>query len=163
MKLFRKLFLFGLFVGGIFVLDSAAVQGQVLPTKVRSYLKEKYPGYKLDRGDPICKSRAVVSGNFNGDSKRDYAVMFNKGRSPYVIAFLSQGTNYKAHILEGGSASSILYVERKGEKYAEIVGNTDERVTRRLKYDAPGGGSCESATFIWIYHNGRFRQAWTSD
>jgi hypothetical protein len=163
MKPSRNIVLFPLFLAALFVSSSTAVQPQAIPAKVRSYLKDNYSGYKLDAGDRICKSRAVVSGNFNGDAKRDYAVMFNKGRSHYVIGFLSQGSNYKAHILEGGSASSILYVGRKGEKYAEIVGNIDERVTRRLKYDAPGGGTCESATFIWIYDNGRFRQAWTSD
>ncbi len=164
MELSRNLSLFLLLLAALFVYGSTAVQAQSLPVKVQSYLMENYPGYKLYAGDRIsCKSRSVVSGNFNGDAKRDYAVMFDKGRGHYVIAFLSQGSNYQPQVLVGGSSSSILYIGRKGEKYAEIVGNIDKRGMRRLKYDAPGGGTCESAGFLWIYSNGRFRQAWTSD
>ena len=163
MKIHRTTFGFGillLFVGNTFA--------QALPAKVLAHLKTSYAGYKLYAGDPICNSRAIVSGRFNGDGKADYAVMFKKSGNGYVIAFLSDGRNYQQHMLESGPSENLngtfLLVGRKGARYAEIVGEAeDPRVTQRLKYDAPEGGGCEASSYFWIYGNGTFRRAFTSD
>lgn len=164
----RTLFLFPLFLLTLLVAGGTTVQAQALPAKVRTYLKKNYSGYKLFAGDRICETQAVVSGNFNDDAKPDYAVMLKKGQSGFVIAFLSQGANYKPHTLKSGSSGGIngsfLRVGRKGTEYAEIVNNLgDPRVSRRLKYDAPESGTCEASSYFWIYRNGTFRRAFTSD
>lgn len=169
MKTSRNFFLLSLLVFLTLFLTSITLQAQTLPAKALSHLKQNYSGYKLYSGDRNCKSRAVVSGNFNADGKRDYAVMFKKGRSGYVIAFLSKGTNYKAYVLDSGSASDLdgtfLSIGQKGTRYAEIVGDVTDnrRVKQRLQYDAPEGGSCESSSYFYVYSNGTFRRAFTSD
>ena len=157
MKPTRFFFAFSLFIL-LSVAASRTIFAQTLPAKVRGYLNENYSGWKPYAGDPICNSRAVVSGNFNGDGKTDYAVMFKKGQSGFVIAFVSQNTNYDAEVLERGSADDLngtfLSVGRKGTKYSK---------TQRLKYDAPEGGGCEASSYFWIYNNGSFQQVFTSD
>lgn len=154
----KNIFLSLFFVLVLLTLSNQTSFAQTLPAKVRSHLNTNYSGWKLYAGDPICNSRAVVSGNFNSDGNTDYAVMFKKGRSGYVIAFVSQGTIYNAHVLESGSASDLngnfLSVGRKGTQYSE---------TQRLKYDAPEGGGCESSSYFWIFNNGSFRRVFTSD
>jgi hypothetical protein len=108
-----------------------------------------------------------VSGKFNADAVTDYAVMLKKGRQGYVIAFLSEGLNYPPHVLESRASKDMagvfLSVGRKGTSYGEIIDDNFNRNTRRLQYDAPEGGNCESSSYYWIYQNGRFRQAFTSD
>lgn len=142
----------------LFILASQTAYGQTLPVKVKSQLNADYSGWKSYAGSSICKSRSVVSGNFNGDGKNDYAVMLKKGSSVYVVAFLSRSVNYKAHVLESGSAADLgdifLSVGKKGERYSE---------KQRLLYDAPEGGTCEASSYYWIYKNGAFEQVFTSD
>lgn len=52
---------------------------------------------------------------------------------------------------------------RKGETYPEIVNDNFDRVTRRLRHDAPVGGTCESSAYLYIWQNGTFRRAFVSD
>lgn len=166
MKKSRILFLLPLFI--LFFITSQVTSAQTLPAKVRNSLNQSYSGWKLHSGDPICKSRAVVSGDFDGNKKTDYAVMFKKGRSGYIVAFLANGTDYKAVVLESSSASdmknSFLTVARKGQSYAGIINdNLDRGATQKLKTDAPVSGGCESSEYLYVYSNGRFKQVFTSD
>lgn len=150
----------------LFCLVSVAT-AQNLPVKVKSQLNKNYSEWKLFSGARECKSHAVVSGNFNGDGKTDYVAMFKKGRMGYVVAFLSIGADYKLHLLESRTSSEMkgvfLSVGRKGTTYGEIIDEDFNRRTQRLQFDAPEGGNCEASSYFWIYKNGRFRQAFTSD
>ena len=147
-----------LFLLLLFILTSQMTYSQTLPARVKSQLNADYSGWKAYTGSRICNSRSVVSGNFNGDGKTDYAAMFKKGSSVYVVAFLSRGANYKAHVLESGAAADLgdifLSVGKKGARYSE---------KQRLLYDSPEGGTCEASSYYWIYKNGAFKQVFTSD
>lgn len=141
-----------------------------LPIQIRNYLNNNYPGWKLSSKTTGCNrefERAIVSGDFDGNGRRDYAVKFTSGRNGYIIAFLSRGTDYKPYTLESGSIEQIrnqgLSISRKGERYGEIVNDNFDRVSRRLPYDAPVGGMCESSTYYYIYRNGGFKRAFVSD
>jgi len=162
-----QLFFSLLFVLVVFTVSNQIISAQTLPAKVKSHLNDNYSGWKLFSGARVCNSRAVVSGNFNGDGRNDYAVMFKKGRNGYVVAFLSSGTDYKAHLLETRSSSEMqgvfLSVGRKGTTYGEIIDENFNRRNRKLQFDAPEGGNCEASSYFWIYSNGKFRQAFTSD
>lgn len=151
----------------ILLISFSSAYPQTLPAKVKNQLNKNYSGWKLFSGARECNSRAVVSGNFNGDGKTDYVVMFKKGRKGYVVAFLSIGADYKLHLLESRTSSEMqgvfLSVGRKGTTYGEIINEDFNRRTQRLQYDAPEGGNCEASSYFWIYKNGRFRQAFTSD
>ena len=166
MKLSRIFFLLPL----LFIVASQTTSAQTLPAKVKSYLNKNYSGWKLSSVTDGCGSdynNSTVSGDFNGDGKNDYAVKFIKGRRGYILAFVSSGSNYKSHTLESGSTKDIknqgLGIARKGETYGEIINDDFDRATRRLQNDAPAGGLCESSAYFYIYRNGAFKRAFTSD
>ena len=108
--------------------------------------------------------RSVVSGFFDAGRGRDYAVKFVAGRSGYVIAFIAQGADYKAHVLRSASAVEIkslnLNIARRGEKYYPnfTPGIDDENASYvHLKNDAVITVPCASdAVAYHIYQNGRF-------
>lgn len=135
---------------------------QALPTKIKNYLNKNYSGWKIGGYDKACyeTKQFMITGDFNGDRKSDYAVKFNKGSKGYIFAFVAQGNDYKAHLLEKGSAkginSTVLGIERKGEKYP-IGGDIPDLIYGRLLNDAPYTIPCESdAVGFYVYKNGRF-------
>jgi hypothetical protein len=153
-----------------FVRAGGETFGQTLPQKVRSYLDGNYAGWKLSSLADGCGpefNKSKVSGDFNGDKKTDYAVKFIKGRKGYIVAFVSSGADYKPHVLESGSTADMknqgLAIARRGERYGEIINDNFDRVTRRLQNDAPVGGTCESSSYFYVYRNGAFKRAFTSD
>ncbi len=86
---------------------------------------------------------------------------FVKGRNGYILAFVTQGANYKAHVLESATAlemkSTVLDVEKKGKKYP-IGGDIPDYVYGKLPNDAPYTIPCESdAVAFYVYKSGRFQ------
>jgi len=104
-------------------------------------------------------------GDFDGNGKLDYAVMFKKGRAYYIAAFLASGAAFRQVLLESdASANSFLALARKGERYAPIINDDlDRDPVQELKADAPVSGGCESSSYLYIYANGRFKRVFTSD
>lgn len=96
---------------------------QILPVKIKSYLNKNYKSWVLTKdkcGD--ANSKAIVTGNFNGDKKLNYAVKFTRGKKGYIIAFLALNKNYKAFILHNNiSAEEAMYLSldiwKKGEVF----------------------------------------------
>lgn len=167
MKPSRILLLLSLFIL-FFAAAHQTTRAQTLPAKVKIKLNKSYAGWRLHAGDPTCQSRAVVSGDFDGNKKTDYAVMFKKGRLGYIVAFLAAGADYRALVLESGAADDMNYsylkIARKGESYAGVVNeNLDRAAAKRLKTDAPVGGTCEASEYFYVYGNGKFKQVFTSD
>ena len=163
-RLFFLLTLYGLF----FAVAHQTIQAQALPAGVKTKLNKSYTGWRLHSGDPVCQSRAVMSGDFDGNGKTDYAVMFKKGHLGYIIAFLAAGADYKVVVLESGAADdmkhSYLSVAKKGESYAGVIdGDFDKAETKKLKTDVPVGGTCEASEYFYVYGNGKFKQVFTSD
>lgn len=130
---------------------------QTLPTKIKSYLNKNYKGWKLQKDlcYPDEPGKAVVTGNFNGDKKFDYAIKFVRGKKGFIIAFLAQKQNYKAFILHNTDAEDVkslsLDVWKKGDRYE--LGDQNVYV----KYDAISDFRCESDVGgIHLYRNGKF-------
>ena len=138
-----------------------------LPLKIEEYLDANYSGWKLTNVATGCEiQKATVSGDFNGDGKPDYGVKFLRGARGYIMAFVSQGIEYKPFILEDepgkGISSQFLDIGRKGEKYPEFNdGPTGGE--KQLRYDAIAGGTCESSGYFYIYQNGDFKRDFFSD
>lgn len=141
------------------VLMTQTVFAQTLPVKIKSYLDRNYKGWKLSRSEKGCGANVnngIVTGNFNGDKNRDYALKITRGRKGYVIAFLAAGNQgYKPFVLHNTDAGEVkglsLGVYKKGETY-EVE---DLRVF--LRYDAPSDFRCESDVGgIHLYRNGKF-------
>jgi hypothetical protein len=61
---------------------TAITKPTALPPKIEMYLSRNYPGWKQTSTAVNCIPRfrqAVVSGDFDGDGRRDYAVKFIQG------------------------------------------------------------------------------------
>ncbi len=139
------------------VLLAQASFAQTLPVKIKGYLNKNYKGWKLQKDlcYPDEPGRAVVTGNFNGDRKLDYAVKFVRGKKGFILAFLAQKQNYKAFVLHNTDATEVkalsLDVWKKGDRYE--MGDQNVYV----KYDAISDFRCESDIGgIHLYQNGKF-------
>jgi len=135
-------------------------QAQTLPVKIKSYLNKNYSGWKISPTPSYCgDGKSVVSGDFNGDRKIDYAAKIFKGKKGYIIAFLARGTDYTPHLFHSLTAAetkeTALIVYRKGEKYYTELGEESSAMT--LKTDAPYDSPCQSdAGGIHLFRNGKF-------
>src|SRR5215213_3068066 len=147
-----KLVLISLF---LIALSAKTDFAQTLPTQIKNYLDKNYKGWKLqkDNCDPDSPGKAIVTGNFNGDKKIDYAVKFVRGKKGYIIAFLAQKQDYKAFILHNTDAEDVktlsLSIWKKGSRFE--LGEQNVYV----RYDAPSDFRCESDVGgIHLYRNG---------
>ena len=130
---------------------------QTLPVKIKSYLDRNYKGWKLQKDEcyPSEPGKAVVTGNFNGDKKLDYAVKFVRGKKGFIVAFLALKQDYKAFVLHNTDAKDVKYLSldvwKKGDRY-ELGGQNVY-----VGYDAPSDFRCESDVGgIHLYRNGKF-------
>ena len=149
-----KLVLISLF---LFAFAAQTNFAETLPTKIKSYLNKNYKGWKLQKDlcYPDEPGKAVVTGNFNGDKKLDYAIKFVRGKKGFIVAFLAQKQSYKAFILHDTDAEDVkslsLDVWKKGERFELGEQNV------YLRYDAPSDFRCESDVGgIHLYRNGKF-------
>ena len=135
-------------------------QAQTLPVKIKSYLNKNHSGWKISPTPNYCgDGKSIVSGDFNGDKKTDYAAKIFKGKKGYIIAFLARGTNYTPYLFHSLTAAetkeTALIIYRKGEKYYTESGEESSAMT--LKNDAPYDSPCESdAGSIHLFRNGKF-------
>ena len=135
-------------------------QAQTLPVKIKSYLNKNYSGWKIAPTPSYCgDGKSIVSGDFNGDKKTDFAAKIFKGKKGYVIAFLAQANDYKPYLFHSLTAAetkeTALILYRKGEKYYTELGEESSAMT--LRNDAPYDSPCESdAGGIHLFRNGKF-------
>lgn len=142
----------------LFVFMTQAGFAQTLPTEIKGHLNKNYKGWKLQKDEcyPDSPGKAVVTGNFNGDKKPDYAVKIVRGKKGFIIAFLARKQGYQAFVLHDTSAKDVkslsLDVWKKGGRYE--LG--DQNIY--LRHDAPSDFRCESDSGgIHLYRNGRFK------
>lgn len=135
-------------------------QARTLPVKIKSYLDKNYAGWKISPTPSYCgEGKSVISGDFNGDRKTDYAVKIFKGKKGYVIAFMARKNNYMPFLFHSMTAAetknTALILYRKGEKYYTELGEESSAMT--LKTDAPYDSPCESdAGGVHLFRNGKF-------
>jgi len=82
-----------LFLSILLLSSSLSISAQTLPAKVKSCLDKNYSGWKQTSIATDCYSnfsRAVISGDFDGDKKRDYALKFVKVAKAISLLFLSE-------------------------------------------------------------------------
>ncbi|MDQ3712886.1 MAG: hypothetical protein M3388_11810 [Acidobacteriota bacterium] len=66
-------------------------QSQILPAKINSYLNKNYAGWKISPTPNYCgNAKSIVTGDFDGDKKNDYAAKIFKGKKDYIIVFVER-------------------------------------------------------------------------
>jgi hypothetical protein len=134
---------------------TSGAKAQTLPGSLRSYLSRNYQGWKLAGECKDGNKASVISGDFDGDGKKDFAVKFIRGKTGFLMAFLHKGSKYEPYYLhiwkdaeEARLSGLILF--KKGERY-------EESYPWKLKVDAPADFPCESdAGGLHVYRNGKF-------
>ena len=135
-------------------LMAQVVPGQTIPKQVTQYLNRNFSGWKIAGECYEKDNKQIVSGDFDGNGKRDYALKFSRGERGFMMAFLGIRKGYKPFYLHFYSADdarlSDLMLFEKGKGY-EFSGPS------KLKYDAVADFRCESDSGgLHVYRNGKF-------
>jgi hypothetical protein len=110
-----------------------------LPLDARQRLDALYPGWRfatvttaLQRNFPAPFSAAWVSGDFDGDGKRDYAVQLVQLSAPAdsrqrVVALLRRAPTYDVLIVDAYPLSEGIYLapEPKGTRAVDLANSGD--------------------------------------
>ena len=144
------------FLGSLFV--ALPVFAQKLPGPVRSYLNTRYRGWKLSPSTSDCaifKRNESVSGDFNGDGKRDYAVKFTRKNKGYILAFLKAKKGFTPFVLHDTQAEEVVNLDLSVWRKGRVFEYENKKLL--LRYDAPADFLCESDVGgVHYYQNGKF-------
>lgn len=134
-----------------------------LPRSARAKLDRKLPGWKFTDASPAVRefvknylkasaSPVLIRGDFDGNRKRDYAVLVTAGSKTYLAIFLTRRTGYKMHVFEEPSTDYLMLAERGSRAY-----NYDQQ--RQITYanDAIVTVIFEKGGSSYVFQNGRFR------
>ena len=136
---------------------------------IETLVRDAYPGWTLQTlDDEYCRSDASVTGNFNSDSVPDHAVRLFRGDRGLIVAFVSNRDEYDRIVLEQDSRQEVmnLFLELLPRGSTQYIIQDDNDLPRQpmvLAHDAPGGGSCESSSFVYVIEGTRVSRAFTSD
>ncbi|WP_439879851.1 hypothetical protein ACSX1A_11800 [Pontibacter sp. MBLB2868] len=140
-----------------------------LPPPVLRLLSERYPGFKqptLSAGvramaDAHEQGPYIVRGDFNGDTRQDYALQLQQDRNVIVLAILDAGNgNWDVHELQKdilfndrGELKSLyyLYLTEIGEEIMDPATNE----VFEAPHDAVSVG-IEKNTTTYVYQSGSF-------
>ena len=131
---------------------------QTLPAKIKNHLDKNFKGWKLSPSTESCAwevNGGFVSGYFNGDGKRDYAVKITRGKKGYILAFLALKNGYKPFVIHDTDADDVTYRSIFIYKKGKVIDYNEKDF--RLKYDAFADFRCESDVGgFHFYQNGKF-------
>jgi|SRR6185295_5816426 len=152
-------------------------QSDRLPSSVRLELNRRFPRWKFAEVSPevrqffetdmIGKSPNLIDGDFDGNGKRDYAVLITHGKARYgkltwprslLIVFLRKSSGYRMHVIKEPNGE-YLCLARKGEKDF----NYDEQKEITYANDAILTGILEKGGSSYVFEKGRFRSFVSSD
>ncbi len=147
----------------IVTLLTGSVFCQTMPARLRMFLSRNYPGWTITESFQVGQPRrpALVDGDFNGDGRRDYAVLITKGERIYAIALFETGGSYQAFNLLGQTRedrwiAGIDVAERNGEVFqSEDPSNPGKPI--RLKTEAISLNDGEGMSQVFYWSGGRFR------
>lgn len=139
-----------------------------LPASVRMMLDRRFSGWKFSDVSPEVRqffkenrrraSPVVISGDFDGNSRRDYAVLVQRRTRYYLIIVLRRTADYKMYVVKDPNGE-YLSLARKGTR--DYNYNEQKEIT--YANDAIVTGILEKGGSSYIFKNGRFRSFVSSD
>ena len=158
----------------------AQTQPEKLPASARVMLNRRFPGWKFAEVSSDVQqffkqemkgaSPVVISGDFDGNRRRDYAVLIWHGYYPkypgqataaprdYLVVFLRRGTHYKMHVIKEPNGEYIGLAKKGTTDYNY---NTDKEIT--YANDSIFTGILEKGGSSYVYWKGRFYSFISSD
>lgn len=143
-----------------------------VPPALRAMLDREYKGWHLAEVSQEVKayfarervtfSPNLLVGDFNGDGKRDYALLIEHHSRLVVLVFVNRGRSCTRHVLETlpkGDVSVYLWLFRKGEKDYDY----EARKEFTYRIDAIGVMFYKKGGVSYVYERGRFHKVTTSD
>lgn len=100
----------------------------------------------------------VISGDFDGNSRRDYAVLVQRRTRYYLIIFLRRTADFKMYVVKDPNGE-YLSLARKGTR--DYNYNEQKEIT--YANDAIVTGILEKGGSSYVFKNGRLRSFVSSD
>jgi hypothetical protein len=158
----------------LFYAPYALAQGysNTLPTSTRVILDRTYPGWKFSDVNSEVRqflerefkgtSPVVISGDFDGNRKRDYAALINYGYEfnadgkaigprHFLVIFLRRTTGYKKYVIKDPDGEYISLAKKGTRDYNY---ETQKEIT--YANDAIVANSFEKGATSYVYKRGRF-------
>ena len=144
-----------------------------IPNAIKIILDRNYPGWEMGtvsnevarffKENKFKFLPILVSGDFDGDGRDDYAIKINFNGKWHAIVFLARGRDYKEYVLiAGGNAPDLdvyLFLYKKGEKGF----NAETSKHFIFQNDVVEIRFFEKASIAYIFQNGSFNKVLTSD
>lgn len=140
------------------------INAQILPARIKNRLNKSYSGWKLAPTSNSCSEEYrnnIISEDFDGDKKKDFAIKFTKGKKGYILAFLDRKNDYQVLPLESMTDKELkdtgMALILKGEEVG-IDSNYDEDTKWiRLKNNGVRVAPCASDNIgTYVYRSGKF-------
>jgi hypothetical protein len=152
---------------------------ETLPASARLMLNRRFPGWKFPEVSQEIQqffkqemkgaSPVVISGDFDGNGRLDYAALIRRGYSfnnqgqaigprHYLIVFLRRNRHYKMHVIKDPDGDYISLAKKGTSDY-----NYTEQKENTYATDAISTGIFEKGGSSYVYKKGRFISFVSSD
>ena len=139
-----------------------------LPTSARVMLNRRFAGWKFsDVSSEVRQffkenmrgvSPVLISGDFDGNGRPDYAALVQRGSRYYLVIFLRRSADYKMYAVRNPNGE-YLSLARKGTRDY----NYEEQKEITYANDAIVTGILEKGGSSYVFKNGRFVSFVSSD
>jgi hypothetical protein len=139
-----------------------------LPPSVRVMLNRRFAGWKFSDVRPEVKqffkenmrgtSPVLISGDFDGNGRLDYAALIQQGSRYYLVIFLRQRADYKIYTVRNPDGEYLIRARKGSRDY-----NYEEQKEITYANDAILAGIFEKGGSSYVFKNGRFVSFVSSD
>ena len=140
----------------------------LLPTSVRAMLDHRFAGWKFSevssevsqffKQEMPGASPVVISGDFDGNGKLDYAALIQHSSRYYLVAFLRQAADYKMYIIRNPDGEYIILGRKGTQDY-----NYNKQRTITYANDSILTCIFEKGGSSYVFKKGRFVSFVSSD
>jgi len=103
-------------------------------------------------------SPVLISGDFDGNRRLDYAALVQRGSRYYLVIFLRRSGGYRMYIVRNPNGEYLCLARKGTQDY-----NYDEQRDVIYANDAILTGIFEKGGSSYVFKNGRFRSFVSSD